>query len=140
VVGGVQSIILVLLYSSGALQQSLGSQQSALESVNAVIQALISTPFHLFIMGAFERVPALLLHIALSIVVLRGVRERRFHYVLYAIGLHALVDFFPALYQTKALSIYAVEAIVLVAGAACFVYLRHARKAYGSEWNRTPEQ
>jgi uncharacterized membrane protein YhfC len=138
VIGGVQSLVLAFLYNSGVLQQTLGSQMPA-ETFDAMIQSLTGTPFHFFVLGAFERIPALLIQLALSIVVLHGVREGRFRYVVYAIGLHALVDLFPALYQTKILSIYMVEAILLLVGVGAFLYLRYAKKKYAVDWNRTPE-
>lgn len=53
----------------------------------------------LFASGGLERVFALALHLALSILVLYAIRQQKFIYVIYAILIHAAINFFPALYQ-----------------------------------------
>ncbi|CAG7653466.1 YhfC family intramembrane metalloprotease [Paenibacillus allorhizosphaerae] len=132
VVGGAQMLALAVMYNNGTLQQKLGGLPP--ETAEALVAGLSGTPLHLYVLGGVERIAAFLLHLAFSIMVLQGVRSRRFHYVLAAIGLHAAVDFVPALYQAKAVSVYAAEAVVVLAGIAGFMYLRRMKKNDSREW------
>ncbi|CAG7651064.1 hypothetical protein PAESOLCIP111_06238 [Paenibacillus solanacearum] len=133
VIGGAQMLALALMHQNGTLQQKLGGSVPP-EAAEALIASLTNTPLHLYVLGGVERIAAFMLHLAFSIMVLQGVRSRRFGYVLAAIGLHAAADFVPGLYQAKAVSIYAAEAAVLLAGLAGFMYLRRMKKRYSREW------
>ena len=137
VVGGIQSVVMALMYNAGTLQQSLGGKLPA-EAADALVRQLTGTPLSSFLLAGFERIPAMLLHVALSLLVLQGVRASRFRYVGYAIAAHALVDFFPALYQKQMLSLAAVEVILLAAGIGSLLYIRYMKRTYGSAWNERP--
>lgn len=65
----------------------------ALEQVQAGIEALVTTPSYLFLLGGIERVIAIVLHIALSVLVWFAVKEKDKLYLYpLAIFLHFAVD------------------------------------------------
>jgi uncharacterized membrane protein YhfC len=112
-VAGVQSLMFARMLNGGKLDQLFSGQVSG-PTLDQLKAQLTDTPWFMYVLGGWERVPALLLHIALSIVVLYGIRRGRGIFLLYAILLHAGVDFFAALYQVKVLPIWVVEVILLI--------------------------
>ena len=60
-------------------------------------------------LNVLERLFAMLLHIGLTVIVFYGVVNRNKLCLPLAILLHMLMDTFPALYQTGALPLWAVE-------------------------------
>ncbi|WP_019534743.1 YhfC family intramembrane metalloprotease [Paenibacillus ginsengihumi] len=135
VVGGAQMLGFALMINSGTFDQALGSAMPG-EAMQQIKAQLTDTPWALYLVAAWERIPALLLHLALSIMVLHGVRSGRFRHVVAAIALHAAVDFLPALYQAKVLPLAVVELGLIPIAAAFFIYLRHMRRKYRNEWSR----
>ncbi|OXM83183.1 YhfC family intramembrane metalloprotease [Paenibacillus rigui] len=127
VVGGIQMLVLALMYSAGTLQQAIGGKLPA-EAADALVGQLTGATLASFLLAGFERIPAMLLHVALSLLVLQGVRESRFRYVGYAIAAHALIDFFPALYQKQMLSLATVEILLLLVGIGSVLFIRNAKR------------
>jgi uncharacterized membrane protein YhfC len=85
----------------------------------------------MYVLGGIERIFAISFHIAMSLLVLRGVRENRFIFVIYAVLLHALMDVMPALYQARVVTnIWIVEAIVWILGIAAFVFTRRIKERF----------
>lgn len=135
--GGIESILLGLalnlqylvfarMQNAGTLSSFHGIPQSALATLQAT---LLGSPW-VFLLGGIERICALAVQIALSILVLRAVADRRISYLVYAILLHAAVDFAPALFQIGAARLIEAEAMVAVAGIIAVAYIRKTgRKA-----------
>jgi len=92
------SLLIASLVQSGNLQKVMGSVLPD-DQITALSEQFEHASFWLFAAGGFERSFALALHIALSILVLYAIRKQKFVYVLYAILIHAAINFFPALYQ-----------------------------------------
>ena len=88
------------------------------------IQAAASFDYAMMAMNVIERVLAMFLHIGLTVIVYCGVINAKKEYLPMAIGLHMLMDTFPALYQRGVVQLWAVEVwaavwtvvIVLIAG------------------------
>ncbi len=104
----VQSLVFISLLSSGSDQlKDIPSQ--TLEAMKATLQG----PWHIFLLAAIERVFAFFMHIVLSLVVLYGIVQKRTSFLFYAIALHALFDFIPALFQVKIITnVFLVEGMV----------------------------
>lgn len=96
----------------------------------AAIQPIASTPWWQFGLGGLERMMALIIQIALSIFLLYGIRNNKNIYLLYAILLHALLDFAPAFYQKGLLNIYVTEGILLVLALIALLYVTRSRKLF----------
>ena len=123
--GGIEAVLIlglasinnlsaVALVNSGGFESFLSSLSA--EESDALIQAfsaLWSTPSWQFFLGGIERILAVALHISLSVLVYRAVRDRRISFYLLAVGLHVLVDS-AALAASRFLSPILVEALVLL--------------------------
>ncbi|WP_199426190.1 YhfC family intramembrane metalloprotease [Thermaerobacillus caldiproteolyticus] len=124
VLGAVNALILAILIHSGAFDHTIASTLPK-EQADLLKERIQDTPFIMYVLGGIERVFAISFHIAMSLLVLLGVREQRFVFVIYAILLHALMDVMPALYQAGVVTnIWLVEAVVWIFGMAAFMFTR----------------
>ena len=134
VLTGFQNISYAVIINAGQLQEIIdevanaGVDTSALEALPEQLAAL--TPATALLSGG-ERIFAILLHIALSIIVFYGVRKKKIIFYFFAILLHAAYDLPAALYQTGILNIYVTEIILAVFAVISFasvyklLYLRY---------------
>lgn len=127
---GVNALVIANLINTGMFEQTIGAALPA-DQLAMIKDQYLNTGFSLYLLGGIERIPAIFIHIALSLMVLLGVRENRFVYVLYAIGLHALVDVVPAMYQTGAIqSIWIAELVIALFGVAAIVYIIKVKRVF----------
>ncbi len=103
-------------------------QQALLEAK----KKLIENHWSIFLLGGIERVFAVVIHVALSIIVLHSVRTGKMIFLFYAIILHALLNVGAALYQKEILNIVTVEIIVFLFAVAAFIFLRKSRSLFES--------
>ena len=85
---------------------------------------LIQQPAYLYFLGSLERIMALVLQIAFTMLVLYAVKQKKYIFLVYAILFHAFVDFFAALYQTKTINIFVAEGITLLCTIGAVVLIR----------------
>lgn len=128
--GGIEAIVLIgLAYVSNILIGIMinSGGVSTLDSVGAAmlqptITALTQTAPTDFLLGGIERVFAICFHIAMSILVLYGVRKRNIAYTLLAVLLHGLVDFGVVTIAGNFGIIWG-EVFMFVVAAASIVYI-----------------
>ncbi|MDO4292268.1 MAG: YhfC family glutamic-type intramembrane protease [Eubacteriales bacterium] len=139
--GGIEAILIVgmsyfanlaiaLMINDGQFAASLTSmdadaQAAAVQSVSV----LWTLPSYQFFMAGVERVQAIVLHIALSVLVFRAVKSSKMAFFWIAMGLHFLVDF-SAVALSPYLPVWVLELVVLVLVATAAV---PAWKAYCRE-------
>jgi uncharacterized membrane protein YhfC len=118
--GAVQTFTLANLLNSGRFDATLGPSvpPDVLMHMRVSLEHLTMASV---VMSCLERPVALLIQIGLSLVVWRGVMQRRLGWLALAIVLHAAVDFPAALTQTGLASAIAVEVLLLLVGAALVV-------------------
>lgn len=80
--------------------------------IAAIVEALIATPAGMFLWSGFERLTAMGLHMALSVLVFACVRTNRLWLYLAAILIHAAIDFAAVISNTY-LPVAATEFLVL---------------------------
>lgn len=106
--GGIEAVLLVGI---SALIM-LFTQSDAIQQVD-------------FIIGGIERFFAILLHIGLSIIVLQGVKQRKYFYIVIAIIIHgfidALVGILP-LFLSPNHALLAVEVALVITSVAVMIY------------------
>lgn len=118
--GAISSVAMAATVNSGALEQSLtGLSEVQVQAVEAQIAALAGYGAGSMLLEVAERMIAMTLHIALSVVVFRAVKEKKTAYLFAAIALHAVFDVPAALCQCGVLGIAVCELLLLVMGAAC---------------------
>ena len=89
---------------------------------------LIQQPAYLYFLGSLERIMALVLQIAFTMLVLYAVKQKKYIFLVYAILFHAFVDFFAALYQTKTINIFVAEGITLLFTIGAVVLIRKMKE------------
>ena len=128
---GIQYVVFASMINSGSFQDMLnqiaggGVDISTMEALPEQIMAI--TP--LFgLVAVVERVSAMLLHVALSIMVFYSVRESKPWMYVMAVLLHALFDVPAALYQTGVIGMYVTELMLAIYAIVFFVIIY--RKLY----------
>jgi uncharacterized membrane protein YhfC len=88
--GGIESIFLVGL---SVLSIGLALVNSPEIIPPQQLEAMLSAPIYLPFIGLYERIMAMIIQIALSVIVLESIRKSDVKYLGAAVGLHALMDF-----------------------------------------------
>ena len=118
----VNTLVIYFLIKSGSLEQTLGAAIPQ-EQLHLIKEQLANSHLWLIAAGGMERLFAIALHIALSILVLIAVREKQWKYLMYAILFHAAANFLPGLYQAGVItSLLFVEIILLIIAVISVVF------------------
>lgn len=134
--GGIEAILLVGLSQLSNITTSIminsGQGESLFaaldENTMANVAQLWKLPAYQFYMAGVERVTAIFLHIVLSYLVYRAVKEQKMKFYFVALALHFLVDAVVVAISSF-LPIVAIEAILVIAVAAMvFVVYRMDKK------------
>lgn len=127
--GGIEAILIVglasvsnlvtsIMINAGTLEAGLGAlDQATKEATLTQLSALWTTPSYQFFLGGIERIVAVTLHIALSVLVFQAVKLGKKRYWFLAFAIHAGVDFATVI-AANYLNLVLVEVMlaVLVAG------------------------
>ncbi|WP_100404136.1 YhfC family glutamic-type intramembrane protease [Bacillus sp. FJAT-42315] len=84
-----------------------------------------------YFIGGIERLFAILLHVGLSILVLKGVASGQIKYLLYAIVIHGMIDSFVGIVPlliTSSTSIIVIEGLLMITSIFLFAYCMKLRK------------
>ena len=123
-------LVIAILINSGLYDEVIGSSVPT-DQAAMLKDQVVHSSFWMYILGGTERIFAFFIQIALSLLVLLGVRNHQFKYVLGAIGLHALLDFFAVLYQVKIIpSILVIEGIILVFAIASVYFIYRSKGSF----------
>ena len=140
--GGIEILTVLLpamiLYLAIAVLFSQGDTANALKALNITeetaaaalpsVQAAASFDYAMMAMNVIERLFAMSLHIALTVIVYYGVINGKKNCLPLAILLHMLMDTFPALYQRGVVQLWMVEIwAALWTAAAGFIAVRQYR-------------
>lgn len=92
-----------------------------------------------FFIGGIERLFAMLLHIGLSIIVLQGVIQRKFIYVVLAIIIHGFVDAMVGmlpLFMSSNTALIGIEVSVAIIALAVFSYSLSFKRREVLQWEK----
>ena len=127
--GGFESIVVGAVAQAGGLFMAIMLNMGKLDTMfthkipSATIAKLYAhLDFVTALLGGIERISALLLQIALSLLVWRAVTTGKARWFFAALALHAGVDSVAALFQKGQISFFAVEGIVGAVGVALLVF------------------
>ena len=128
VLGGIQNLMYAVMINTGqfdkVVEQIRVAAPEQLETIESIPSALAAVgPSTLFLSG-MERVSAMMIHIACSIIMFWAVRgvHKMWLYVV-AIVLHASIDMIAALYQCGYITNLFVMELCLIAWAAAFLVI-----------------
>ena len=143
--GTIESILLVgssmITYITYALMINAGTFETlvapnatdaaTLEAMNTIYNVLTTSASTDFLAAGLERLMAITLHIALSILVLEGIeRKQTLRYALVALCYHMLVDFTVPLVYLKVGSIWVSELLMLLFTILPVLYIIKAKKRF----------
>lgn len=135
IVGGLSLITFVsVLVLRGMDLRELGLSGEMLEQAQAQVEAFWFIPWYLPLLGGLERVFAITIQIALSLLVLRALTHRNAGWLLAAIGAHTLVDGGVVFLSRVGWPPLALEGMVLIfalGGLALILALRGSEPAEG---------
>lgn len=141
--GMIQNYMYLIIINSGKTEELLASLGS--DSERKTMQTVLDTIGALTVsecaIGAFERLVALCLQIALSVFIFYAVHTvGKFYWFFIAIGLHMLADFPAGLYQKGKLPIVGAEALILLVTVfACFSAYKLYREMPDEKYKRKKE-
>ncbi|TKJ06120.1 YhfC family intramembrane metalloprotease, partial [Bacillus cereus] len=129
--GGIESILIggfsalqALIFANSINDGSFSRLIEQKPELSILQDMLIQQPAYLYFLGSLERIMALVLQIAFTMLVLYAVKQKKYIFLVYAILFHAFVDFFAALYQTKTINIFVAEGITLLCTIGAVVLIR----------------
>ncbi|MCM3117698.1 YhfC family intramembrane metalloprotease [Neobacillus sp. MER 74] len=136
--GGIEAVLLVLMtvvpnlifafmINSGTFESSLAGSIPA-DQLAGMKETIVNQGVSFYLLGSLERFFAVFLQIAFSLFVLLAVVKKKFSYVVYAILIHAAIDFPLAFYQTGHLkNLWVIEIYMAIIGLLSFVFIKKAR-------------
>jgi uncharacterized membrane protein YhfC len=113
--GQMQALVLAVMQNAGTLEPLLSHRVPHAAIVN-IESKLAHVDFTLALTGGFERLWALMIQIALSLLVWRAVSRREARWFLAALAAHFGIDSVAVLTQRGQISIFATESIVAFVG------------------------
>lgn len=126
----VSNLMLAVMINNGSLSlitAALPAEQAAV--YDTVVASLTTAGFGTFLLGIWERIFAILLHLSLSVLVFTATKDKSKLYLFpLAIFLHTLMDFPAALYQFGMLSLIVVEVLIAIISAGCALFACHIYK------------
>ncbi|WP_173655307.1 YhfC family intramembrane metalloprotease [Sharpea azabuensis] len=125
------AIILELVIAVMSLTQDAQSVYTALhitkQTSSQALPVFMAASHYQFVsmfVNVLERIMTMFVHISLTVIVFQSIIKFKKQYLLYGIGLHMLVDLFPALYQRGAVSLVVSE-IGLVILTICIIVIAY---------------
>lgn len=103
----------------------LGPEMSAY-----IYDQLVGLPSYTFLIAGFERIFAILLHIAFSLLVLYGVMNRKPVYLLYAILVHGAANIPAVIIPGLGLNLLYAELYLLIVAVLSYFYIRRSKDSF----------
>lgn len=124
----ISNIVISFLINSGSfniLNNSTGSGQN----LDKLKDILINTESYMFILGGFERLFVLTIHIGLTLIVLYGIRKGKKIYLLLAIFLHTGIDMIAVLSK----NILITEGMILLISIGFLIFIFKAKNLFKND-------
>jgi uncharacterized membrane protein YhfC len=128
--GGIEAILLVGFTYIANLIVSILINSGSISSLS--YSQLLNTGSDLFLAAGVERLFTILLHIALSLIVLYGIMYRKKLYILLCILIHTFVDFIGPLLAVKKVSAWGIEGFIAVVGVLSLIFIIRSGKMFKS--------
>lgn len=133
-----QYLLFAVLINNGVLEAVLGGKLPP-APLAQLKQTLVASSPLLFLASGIERLFALAIQIALSLVVLYAVRYGRYIYLLCAVLIHALLDFPAALYQAHRFNLWGVEVFAALLAVLSVMFIIRSKALFPAEGLKPPQ-
>jgi len=128
----VPNIMFAIMINSGTFETVMAAQLPS-DQISMIKETIVSQHAGFYLLGVSERFFAVLLQIALSLTVLLAVVKKKLSYLLYAIVIHAAIDFPFVFVQTGHFtSLWVLEMYFAVIGILSLFFIKRVKKAYNS--------
>ncbi|MCX7842217.1 MAG: YhfC family intramembrane metalloprotease [Clostridia bacterium] len=142
--GGIEAILLIGLTYVNNIVLSIMINQNYFNTYIAgrldektaahVFSSLTQIPASTFLAAGVERVSAIAVHIALSVLILEGiVRKRAFLFYFFAVASHTIINFFAVYFLYLKVDIWLVELFIAVGAAIGIMYTIISKKRFGDK-------
>ncbi len=108
------NISMALMINSQGMAGVLASTPGATEALQTQMETLVTVPAYMFLIAVVERISAIALHIALSVLVWFGVKDQKISLYFLAILLHALVDGIASALSMAGINALIIEVLIIV--------------------------
>lgn len=137
--GGIEAVLLILItvlpniifafmINAGIFETSLAGQVPS-DQLPIIKETVLNQGASFYLLGIAERFFAVFMQIAFSLLVLVAVVKRKFVYVIYAILIHAAIDFPAAFYQTGHIkSLWIIELYLAIIAVLSFIFIKKVEK------------
>lgn len=145
--GGIEAILLVglnfIIYAFFATQinsigieafvvKISGGNELALEQTRVLADQLVNQESWMFLVAGLERAMTIVVHIALSLMIMEGIYKNRIVlYSLIVFLIHGSLDFFAVYLQGLGVEVIYIELLVLVYALLGISYILTAKKRFG---------
>lgn len=125
---GISNLVSMLMINSGMMQATLSGLSDEVRNKTVTqLSALWTTPKALFFATGIERVSAVILHIGLSLLIYKGLKECKKKIIAMAYGIHFLVDLI-AVACASVISVWLIEVIIFVFAITTFIFAYRLNK------------
>lgn len=139
--GGIEAILLFMLpmvnnliisfaINAGTYSTKIAPNLPLMQSIQ-IEKALISTAPIMFTLGGVERILAITIQIAFSVLVMHGVKTGKFRYVIYAILAHMAVNTPLGFLQRMGIGSWGIEIFVAICALVGLVYIKKSKASFG---------
>ena len=121
------NILFAFMINAGTFEINLGERLSW-DEMDVIKETVMSQGISFYLLAGVERFFAVFIQIALSLWVLYAVMKRKFVYVIYAVLIHAAIDFPIVFFQTGHFTnIWVIEGYVALIGALAMVVIKRLK-------------
>lgn len=125
---GLPNILFAFMINAGTFEITLGAQLSA-DELSTLKETILNQGITFYLLGSVERFFAVFIQIAFSLWVLYAAIKGKFVYVLYAVLVHAAIDFPLVFFQTgHFMNIWVIEGYVAAIGVISFFVIRRMKR------------
>ncbi|SRR5690554_707957 len=116
----INNIIYSLMINSGAFDTTIVPLIDS-DMAQMIRSSLVDTPSYMFMLGGLERLFTMVIHVALSLLVLLGLMNKKYVYLFYSILVHALLNIIAVLLGQ--VNIWVSELSILAFAIAALVFI-----------------
>ncbi|NMA65789.1 MAG: YhfC family intramembrane metalloprotease [Clostridiaceae bacterium] len=125
----VSNILVSITINSGVYDSMTAQYPQQAEALIQTKNTLIGTPSYMYLLGGAERIFTFFIHIALSVLIMVGIRKKKgLLYLGLAILLHMVIDSPVVILSAMGVNILFIEALVFVFAVISLLYIRDQRK------------
>lgn len=123
------NVIFAFMINSGTFESAMAAQLPA-DQISMIKESLVNQNAIYYLYGVFERFFAVFMQISFSLLVLLAVVRKKISYLIYAILIHAVIDFPLVFFQTGYMtSLWVIEIYLAVLGILSMFFIKRVKRS-----------